>query len=242
MDKYEARRAALIALRESIGHGAIRKIAEKIGKDPSYVSRMLYPPSKSGYKRIGEDSLDDLNRAFPNWFIDPDSTPSPTGKDGEHIGSISNTTKTTDVTIEQYDPEDVAGAMGYGLELRDQPGVIQSWRVSKDWLNQNVKNHSGSANLCIVTGFGDSMQPMFNPGDPLLVDLGVTCVEFDAVFFFRVGTEGYIKRLQRIPTEDGLVIRAISENKSAYEAFNITPKMDFQVLGRVLKVWRSQEF
>ena len=145
----------------------------------------------------------------------------------------------SDVTIHQYD---AAGSMGHGLDLPDQPGVIQNLRVSKEWLTKNVRAYSATKNLCVVTGFGDSMQPMFNPGDPLLVDLGVTTVDFDSVYFFRVGDLGYVKRLQRIPTEDGLVIRAISENKDAYEPFNITEKMDFQVIGRVLKVWRSQEF
>lgn len=145
----------------------------------------------------------------------------------------------TDITIQQYD---AAGSMGNGLDLPDQPGVIQNLRVNKEWLSKNIRAYSAAKNLCVVTGFGDSMQPMFNPGDPLLVDLGVTSVEFDAVYFFRVDNLGYVKRLQRIPTEDGLVIRAISENKDAYDPFNITEKMDFQVIGRVLKVWRSQEF
>ncbi|MCZ4331072.1 S24 family peptidase [Castellaniella denitrificans] len=145
----------------------------------------------------------------------------------------------TDITIRQYD---AAGSMGHGLDLPDQPGVIQNLRVNKEWLSKNIRAYSAAKNLCVVTGFGDSMQPMFNPGDPLLVDLGVTSVEFDAVYFFRVDNLGYVKRLQRIPTEDGLVIRAISENKDAYDPFNITEKMDFQVIGRVLKVWRSQEF
>ncbi|WP_343819475.1 LexA family transcriptional regulator [Castellaniella daejeonensis] len=145
----------------------------------------------------------------------------------------------TDITIRQYD---AAGSMGNGLDLPDQPGVIQNLRVSKEWLSKNVRAYSAAKNLCVVTGFGDSMQPMFNPGDPLLVDLGVTTVEFDSVYFFRVDNLGYVKRLQRIPTENGLVIRAISENKDAYDPFDITKKMDFQVIGRVLKVWRSQEF
>lgn len=145
----------------------------------------------------------------------------------------------SDLTIPQYD---AGGSMGRGLDLPDQPGVIQHLRVSKEWLTKNIRAYSATKNLCVVTGFGDSMQPMFNPGDPLLVDLGVTTVEFDSVYFFRVGNLGYVKRLQRIPTEDGLVIRAISENKDAYDPFNITEKMDFQVIGRVLKVWRSQEF
>ena len=30
------------------------EFARAIGKGKSYVSRMLYPPSKSGYKRIGD--------------------------------------------------------------------------------------------------------------------------------------------------------------------------------------------
>lgn len=130
------------------------------------------------------------------------------------------------------------GAMGTGLILKDQPGVIQSWKVSREWLNKNVKAHSGTQNLCIVTGFGDSMRPMFNPGDPLLVDRGVTSVDFDAVYFFRVGDEGFLKRLQKIPGEG---LRVISTNKE-YESWTIRQDMDFEVFGRVLKVWRSEEF
>ena len=130
--------------------------------------------------------------------------------------------------------------MGNGLELRDQPGVIQSWNVSPEWL-QNVRGFSSPKNLCIVTGFGDSMRPMFNPGDPLIVDRGVQAVEYDAIYFFRVGSEGFIKRLQRIPTATGLVVRAKSEN-TKYDAWDITEGMDFEVFGRVLKVWRSEDF
>lgn len=131
--------------------------------------------------------------------------------------------------------------MGYGLELRDQPGIIETLRVNNEWISKNLKNYTAIENLCVVTGFGDSMRPMFNPGDPLIVDVGVRVVEYDAVYFFRVGEEGFIKRLQRIPTEDGLMLRAKSENPS-YDTWDITPRMSFEVFGRVLKVWRSEDF
>ncbi|WP_244121681.1 S24 family peptidase [Burkholderia gladioli] len=133
------------------------------------------------------------------------------------------------------------GAMGYGIELRDQPGIIETLRVNKEWISKNLRNYSAVENLCVVTGFGDSMRPMFNPGDPLIVDVGIRVVEYDAIYFFRVDGEGFIKRLQRIPTESGLLLRAKSENAS-YETWDITPKMNFEVLGRVLKVWRSEDF
>lgn len=140
-----------------------------------------------------------------------------------------------DLLIPQFN---TGGAMGDGLLLRDQPGMIRGWSVNREWLNKNLKNHTGAGNLCIVTGFGDSMKGMYNSGDPLVVDTGVKKVEYDAVYFFRVGDEGFIKRLQRIPGE-GLV--AISENK-AYRDWTIKPDMDFEVFGRVLKAWKGEDF
>ncbi|HRO60257.1 MAG TPA: S24 family peptidase [Burkholderiaceae bacterium] len=139
------------------------------------------------------------------------------------------------IEIREYE---TGGSMGAGLMLRDQPGVIRSWHVSPEWIEKNVRGHTGRSNLCIVTGFGDSMRPLFNPGDPLIIDTGVKTVEFDAVYFFRVDNEGFIKRLQRIPGE-GLV--AISDNKS-YRDWTIRKDMDFEVFGKVLKVWRSEDF
>lgn len=132
----------------------------------------------------------------------------------------------------------VGGSMGVGLLLRDQPGEIHGWRVTPEWISKNVKNHTGAGNLRIVTGFGDSMRPLYNPGDPLLVDAGVKAVEFDSIYFFRIGDEGFIKRLQRVPGQ-GLV--AISENKS-YRDWVITPDMDFEVFARVIKVWCGSDF
>lgn len=142
-----------------------------------------------------------------------------------------------DLVIPQYA---AGGAMGGGLELEErQPGLIKSWRVDQEWLRLNVRHHTGLSNLCIVTGFGPSMQPKYNPGDPLLMDRGVTAVETEGIYFFRVGTQGFIKQLQRIPVEDGLIIRAKSLNKD-YDPFDITKKMDFEVFGKILTVWKSE--
>lgn len=140
------------------------------------------------------------------------------------------------VEIKQYE---TGGSMGGGVILQDQPGVIQSWRVSEEWVHKNVRSFSAIKNLCVVTGFGDSMRPMFNPGDPLLIDTAVRAIDSDGLYFFRVSGEGFIKRLQRIP---GVGIRVLSANRDNYEPWTITEDMDFQVLGRVLKVWCSEDF
>lgn len=147
-----------------------------------------------------------------------------------------------DLVINQYE---AGGAMGHGLVLEDRPpGLIKSWRVDHEWLRLNVRHHTGIQNLRIVTGFGPSMRGMFNPGDPLLCDCGVKNVEVDAVYFFRLGDHGFIKILQRMPSPDGMMLRAKSKNAD-YDPFDITPKMlaqegYFEVFGKVLTVWKSE--
>lgn len=75
MDKYERRRAALAALVAAQGRGGIAYVAGKLGKSASYVSRMLYEPGKKGAKRIGEDSVELLNKEFPGWLIEDHLSP-----------------------------------------------------------------------------------------------------------------------------------------------------------------------
>ena len=155
------------------------------------------------------------------------------------IGSmavIQNDTK--DIVIREYE---TGGSMGWGLLLAEQPGVIKEWRVSERWAQENVHRVTSYKNLKIVTGFGPSMQPLFNPGDPLLVDCGITRADVDGVYFFRVGDEGFVKQLQRIPTIGGLILRAKSYN-TLYDSFDIIEGMDFEVFARVVKIWKGEEF
>ncbi len=222
MDKYEKRRLALIRLVAKVGGQA--KLADKLEVNPSYVSRMLYEEGKAAKKRIGEDMVEKLDHLYEGWLDELENN------------KKQNNFISDEFTINQY--HDVRGAMGKGLVLRGETGQITGWKVTNEWLSKNVPANTGTNNLTIVTGFGDSMSGMYNSGDPLIVDVGVKTLEYDGVYFFRIGDEGFIKTLQRIPGEG---IRVISENKK-YETWTITKEMDFEVLGRVLKAWESKEF
>jgi phage repressor protein C with HTH and peptisase S24 domain len=141
----------------------------------------------------------------------------------------------SDVLIDHYD---AVGSMGGGIILKDQAGIINQWSVSEDWIRLNLRNYTSIQNIKIVTGFGDSMLGVFNSGDPIIIDVGVRRVDYDSAYFFRVGDEGFIKRLQRVP---GVGLRAISSNKE-YEPWSITKDMDFEVFGVVLKTFNSVNF
>lgn len=210
--------------------GGVRKLAERLGKSDSQVSQWLNASLNSGTGKP-RGMRPDTARYIEEQCDKPRGWMDVRHNAFLEISSIDKPSEGGDIEIRQY--HEVGGAMGNGVILRDQPGEIHSWRVTPDWIAQNVRSHTGAANLCIVTGFGDSMQPLYNPGDPLLVDIGVKNAEYDGIYFFRIGNEGFIKRLQRIP---GVGLMAISDNK-LYEKWVITPNMDFEVFAKVVKVW-----
>lgn len=208
-------------------------LARVSGKSDAQISQWLNRTrdSKTGKERgMSADVCRELEKACHR----------PTGWMDNNHGSCSAviTTRPDEVVIRQFD---TGGRMGNGgMVLHDQPGVINSWRVSREWAAKNIRNCTSLDNLAIVTGFGDSMRPLFNPGDPLLVDTGVKSMDTDAVYFFRIGGDGFIKRVQRIPGPDGTVFRVKSANPE-YETWEIKPGMDVEVFGRVLKIWRGED-
>lgn len=215
-----------------------KSIADRYGVKP--------PPIHDWIKRgtIGKDKIFDLINYFSDvcdsshWGIQEGSVLGSFEVDNSDISHVHNkviNNKYDGIIIEQYD---AVGAMGNGLILKDQSGVINEWNVSEEWIRLNLKNYTKISNIKIVTGFGDSMQGTFNSGDPVIIDVGITTVDYDSAYFFRVGNEGYIKRLQRVP---GIGLRAISANKE-YEPWSITKDMDFQVFGVVLRTFNSVNF
>lgn len=72
MDKYENRRMRLIQIRDERCGGKAVDLARKIEREPSYVSRMLYPEGKNGKKRIADDMVEIIESAFslPRGWMD----------------------------------------------------------------------------------------------------------------------------------------------------------------------------
>ncbi|PUA17297.1 S24 family peptidase [Glaciimonas sp. PCH181] len=228
MDIQEIRRVRLAQLIDAEYGGSQAAFVEATGENQGEVSGLLKT------KSFGEKKARklELKCELPIGWLDSFESIETSFRPLESLGS-------DDIEIPQFA---TGGAMGHGLALTEQPGVIKSWRVDHEWLRLNVKRHTGAKNLCIVTGFGPSMRPLFNPGDPLLVDRGVTSFDDeDAVYFFRVGDHGFIKTVQRIPrAEGGIIYRAKSKNPD-FDSFDITAGMDFEVFGKVLTVWKSEQ-
>jgi len=224
---------------QALGTAIAQALADN-GKTQADAARFfgVKPPSVTGWIKTGR-----INKSnFDKLRIWLDKTPdSHWGVVSAPLGQLITSHEDDESQGFKIPQFDTGGSMGRGVLLRDQPGVIKSWTVSDSWLQQNVHRMSSVSNLCIVTGFGPSMQPLFNPGDPLLVDRGINRVDVDAVYFFRIGEEGFIKQVQRLYNGVDLVLRAKSYNPM-YDPFDIPQTADFEVFGRVLKVWEGKEF
>jgi hypothetical protein len=72
MDKYERRRQNLLKLRDTRCAGKAATLAQKLGRSPNYVSRMLYEQDKEGRKRIADDMVDLIEERFelPRGWLD----------------------------------------------------------------------------------------------------------------------------------------------------------------------------
>ena len=138
------------------------------------------------------------------------------------------------IVIEQYHSD--RGARGKGFRMDGQPGSISRMQVSDQWAEMNLPRSSSATNLRLVTGFGDMMKGTFNPGDPLLVDVSIKSFSGGGIYFFRIGDDAYMCRLQKIP---GVGLRSIPGSK-AYEPWSITEDMDFEIIGLLVKAWEGK--
>lgn len=145
-----------------------------------------------------------------------------------------------DFTIPAYR----SGDRGSYLDLSAGSGQIKSLTVTHQWLRTHVTQISDLGNLRIVTGFNTVMRPMFNPGDPLLVDIGVNHVESEGVYLFKLNGEAFIKIIQRVPVHNQQThrLRIVSKNPDFLPIEIAASESGFEVIGKILTVWKSEQF
>lgn len=156
--------------------------ARAIGKDKSYVSRMLYPPSKSGYKRIGDKMVLAIQDALglpAGWM------------DGITEAEIPAPSKTYKVEV-----LDVEASAGSGVVVLDE--FIETI-TAIEYSDEEAKRLFGGRpahTIKMITVRGDSMAETFEPRDQIFVDMTVSHFDGDGIYAFILNNQLYIKRLQ----------------------------------------------
>ncbi|WP_425318782.1 LexA family transcriptional regulator [Pseudomonas nitroreducens] len=139
------------------------------------------------------------------------------------------------LSIERFD---IAGSMGPGTEPPDLHNIVDSMTLDASWVRQNLV-YTAVENIKLISGRGDSMSPTIKNGDPLLVDVGITSVECDAIYFFLMAGQLHIKRIQR--HLDGLSILSDNERYRPVEVA-AAREAELTIFAQIIYGWNGQKF
>ncbi|WP_229296430.1 S24 family peptidase [Stenotrophomonas nematodicola] len=105
--------------------------------------------------------------------------------------------------------------MGEGRINDDYPEVIRSMDFTPSYIRSVVGFVPPPGRLVLVTGRGDSMIPVVQPGESLIVDTGITVFDGDGIYLINTGNGQQIKGLQ----DRGDAVFVVSANTALYPAF-----------------------
>lgn len=207
--------------------GGYKVVAERIGCNPMSLYQIVRTNLPLGEKQkgVGNRIRSLLDGGYPDWLnamrVSADNSDG--GESSDHL-----------IPMYQHPQRDI--------NMRSDGGDVRGMRVTDQWLKYNAARVLNKTSLAIVTANGTSMEPRFKAGDPLLIDTSIKTVLEDGVYFFRLSNEGFVRLLQRIPNQSGLIMLRAKSFNSTFDSFDINPASpDFEVLGRVVKAWKSEE-
>lgn len=183
MDKYEQRRLRLIELRDRFCNGNASELARRIEREPSYVSRMLYPEGKSGKKRIADDMMEIIEKAFNlprGWLDSLNADNRPANEELEFAGSVRD----------GYVP--VIGEAVLGVD-----GSVDMIEFRAGWL----RIYSGDRDAYGLKVKGDSMWPRIQSGEYVVIEPNTPVHAGDEVFVRTKDGHNMIKIMNK--TRDG---------------------------------------
>ncbi|WP_285301944.1 S24 family peptidase [Stenotrophomonas maltophilia group sp. Smal13] len=116
------------------------------------------------------------------------------------------------VRVQQLDAE---AGMGGEMINDDYPEVIRAMDFEPAYIRSVVGFVPSPGRLVLVTGRGDSMIPVIQPGESLMVDTGIGHFDGDGIYLINTGNGQQIKGLQ----DRGDSIYVVSANTALYPAF-----------------------
>lgn len=207
-------------LRKSLGLTQT-EFADKIGKTMRSVQNY-----EAGTRQIDNTTTMFICSTFnvnPDWLLN--------GTGEMFIGDASRQQEVSDIISIPYYPE-VSAAAGSGALVYDE-NTVKHLQISSA-----IINISTGDNVCLINATGNSMQPVIDDRDLLLVDLSQKLITDEGIYVIRLDTTLVVKRVQKIL--NGIIL--ISDNPQyppreiSADNFN---ENDAAVIGKVIAVIKN---
>lgn len=158
----------------------------------------------------------------PDWLLN--------GTGEMFINDVNQQTETGIISIPYY-PE-VSAAAGSGVLVYDE-STVKHLQISSA-----IINISTGDNVCLINATGNSMQPVIDDRDLLLVDLTHKDFIDEGIYVIRLDNTLLVKRLQKIP--NGVIL--ISDNPQ-YAPITLNSdnfnENDAAIIGKVISVIKN---
>ena len=207
-------------LRKSLGLTQT-EFADKIGKTMRSVQNY-----EAGTRQIDNTTTMFICSTFnvnPDWLLN--------GTGEMFIGDASRQQEVSDIISIPYYPE-VSAAAGSGALVYDE-NTVKHLQISSA-----IINISTGDNVCLINATGNSMQPVIDDRDLLLVDLSQKLITDEGIYVIRLDTTLVVKRVQKIL--NGIIL--ISDNPQ-YPPREISAnnfnENDAAVIGKVIAVIKN---
>lgn len=189
LDRYETRRLALKALVDSMGRGGRAEVAKRIQKEASYVARLLYPPGKDGRKRIGDELMDALSKAYPGW-LEREQKPGA-------AAAVAPPSRARAEARPDYMAFHVFGGDSAPARPDGQPAVVECMEMALWEVRRKLGHVPEPGQIQLFTQLGQSMRPLIEDGDIAFVDTAINQFAGDDCYLIAMGEDVQIKLLQR---------------------------------------------
>ncbi len=208
--------------RLTAGYAAAKAFATAHG-----IPQPTYAMHESGKRKLSWDVASryaDALDTTPSWLMQGEGEP-PTASPVIPLPAFQ---------ISEMDVRAMAGPGGEPTRLDGASDAGDTWQVPSEFIR--AQTTAGPADVRIIRIYGDSMAPMFQPGDRVLVDLSDTMPSPPGVFVLWDGLGIVVKRVEFIPYSEPKMVRLVSANQ-AYESYE-RPLETIHINGRVIAKWQ----
>ncbi len=208
-------RKRLLELAQERG-ASLKSLSEMLERNPSYLQQFI---TKGSPKKLEEQD----RRTLARFFGVPEAELGAI-KDNSYIDAASKPSRDDWVEVPRLD---IGASAGPGT-LPDSEAAFDAFRFSRRWL---AEQGFEGAQLSVITVEGDSMEPLLNDGDEILVDRAPRAFR-DGVHVVRMGDTLMVKR---VASAGGGRFSLLSQNL-AYPPVSVEAE-DVEIIGRV--VWKG---
>lgn len=182
-------------------------LARALGQSPQTLKN--WESRSTGVSAAGANKAQQELGVSSTWILDA-HTPMFIG------GQSAVSTPATPENYVRVQQLEATAGMGEGVENPDFPEVIRAIDFEPGYIRSIVGFVPVPGRLRLISGSGDSMLPIIQPGDAVVVDTGITSFDGDGIYLINMGNGQQIKRLI-----DRGIIHVASENKSYGAPFPI---------------------